>query len=174
MRGRLPIVYLLLLAGSFSLHAQDLPVSVLDGPVVKTDTVRRKPQLLPGMGYPMFSSVQMPSFLAPDPFETKEQRVARMNALTSTSLMSSLNHNLSWYRPPHLSEGAKWALFVGSLFLSNPYAFPQGAVPMMSATNPFIYAYTPGWAPYEHPYSPDLFPQTSGLNLISPPALTNR
>ena len=27
-----------------------IPVSVLDGPVIKTDTVRRKPQLLPLMG----------------------------------------------------------------------------------------------------------------------------
>ena len=107
--------------------------------------------------------VQMPSFLSPDPFETKEQRAARINAMTSASLMSSLNYNLSWYRPPHLSEGAKWALFAGSLFLSNPYAFPKGTVPMMNTSNPFIYAYTPGWAPYDHPYSPDLFPQSIRL-----------
>ena len=160
MRGRLLIVSLLLLTGSLSLHAQDHPVSVLDGPVIKTDTVRRKPQVLPLMGYPVFSMAQMPSFLSMDPFETKEQRAARMNAMASASLMSSLNYNLSWYRPPHLSESAKWALFAGSLFLSNPFAFPKGAVPMMNTSNPFIYAYTPGWAPYEHPYSPDFFPQS--------------
>ena len=160
MRGRLLIVSLLLLAGSLSLHAQDHPVSVLDGPVIKTDTVRRKPQLLPLMGYPVFSMAQMPSFLSMEPFEAKEQRAARMNAMASASLMSSLNYNLSWYRPPHLSESAKWALFAGSLFLSNPFAFPKGAVPMMSTSNPFIYAYTPGWAPYDHPYSPDFFPQS--------------
>ena len=142
MRGRLLIVSLLMLAGSLSLRAQDHPVSVLDGPVIKTDTVKRKPQLLPMMGYPVFSMVQMPSFLSPDPFETKEQRAARINAMTSASLMSSLNYNLSWYRPPHFSEGAKWALFAGSLFLSNPYAFPKGTVPMMNTSNPFIYAYT--------------------------------
>lgn len=163
MRGRLLIVSLLMLAGSLSLRAQDHPVSVLDGPVIKTDTVKRKPQLLPMMGYPVFSMVQMPSFLSPDPFETKEQRAARINAMTSASLMSSLNYNLSWYRPPHLSEGAKWALFAGSLFLSNPYAFPKGTVTMMNTSNPFIYAYTPGWAPYDHPYSPDLFPQSIRL-----------
>ena len=163
MRGRLLIVSLLMLAASLSLHAQDHPVSALDGPVIKTDTVKRKPQLLPMMGYPVFSMVQMPSFLSPDPFETKEQRAARINAMTSASLMSSLNYNLSWYRPPHLSEGAKWALFAGSLFLSNPYAFPKGAVPMMNTSNPFIYAYTPGWAPYEHLYTPDLFPQSIRL-----------
>ena len=163
MRGRLLIVSLLMLAGSLSLRAQDYPVSVLDGPVIKTDTVKRKPQLLPMMGYPVFSMVQMPSFLSPDPFETKEQRAERINAMTSASLMSSLNYNLSWYRPPHLSEGAKWALFAGSLFLSNPYAFPKGTVPMMNTSNPFIYAYTPGWAPYDHPYSPDLFPQSIRL-----------
>jgi hypothetical protein len=163
MRGRLLIVSLLLLAGSFRLHAQDHSVSVLDGPVIKTDTVKRKPQLLPMMGYPLFSTVQMPSFLSPDPFETKEQRAARINAMTAASLMSSLNGNLSWYRPPRLSEGAKWALFVGALFLSNPYAFPKGAVPMMNTSNPFIYAYTPGWAPYDHPYSPEVFPQSIRL-----------
>ena len=163
MRGRLLIVSLLLLAGSLRLHAQDHPVSVLDGPVIKTDTVRRKPQLPPLMGYTMFPTVQTPSFLSPEPFETKEQRAARINAMTSASLMSSLNYNLSWYRPPHLSEGAKWALFIGSLFLSNPYKYPQGAIPMMSTSNPFIYAYTPGWAPYEHPYSPDVFPQSIRL-----------
>ena len=160
MRGRLLIVSLLLLAGSLNLQAQDHPVSVLDGPVIKTDTVRRKPQLLPLMGYPVFSMVQMPSFLSMDLFETKEQRAARMNAMASASLMSSLNYNLSGYRPPHLSESAKWAVFAGSLFLSNPFAFPKGAVPMMNTSDPFIYAYTPGWAPYEHPYSPEFFPQS--------------
>ena len=94
MKGRLLIVSLFLLAGSLSLHAQDHPVSVLDGPVIKTDTVRRKPQLPPLMGYPMLSSVQMPSFLSPDPFETKEQRAARINAMTSASLMASLNYSI--------------------------------------------------------------------------------
>ena len=162
MRGRLLIVSLLL-AGSQCLYAQDHPVAVLDGPIIKTDTVKRKPQLLPLMGFPNLSMAQMPSFLTTDPFETKEQRAARINAMTSASLMTSLNHNLSWYRPPHLSEEAKWALFAVSLFLSNPYAFPKGAVPMMSTSNPFIYTYTPGWAPYEHPYSPDLFPQSIRL-----------
>ena len=34
---------------------------------------------------------------------------------------------------------------------------------MMSTSNPFIYAYTPGWAPYEHPYSPAVFPQSIWL-----------
>lgn len=163
MRGRLSLLLILLLAGSFSLHAQDHPVNVPDGPVVRADSTRQKTQILPWLGTPVFSTVRMPSFLSPDPFETKEQRAARINALTSANVMSSLQYNLSWYRPPHLTEAQKLLLFAGSLFLTSPYSFPKGAVPVMNASNPFIHAYTPGWAPYEHPYSPDRFPQSIRL-----------
>ena len=106
----------------------------------------------------------MPSSLIPDPFETKEQRAARINALTSAKLMSSVDYNLSWYRPPYLTGLQKTLLFAGRLFLTSPYSFPQGAVPVMNASNPFLYAYTPGWAPFEHPYSPDRFPQSIRLD----------
>jgi len=163
MRGRLSVVLVILLAGSFSLHAQDHPVTVLDGPVMKTDTIRKKTQPLPLLGFPAFSTTRMPSFLSPDPFETKEQRAARINALTSATLMTSLDHDLSWYRPPHLTEAQRMLLLAGKLFLTSPYSFPKGAVPVMNASNPFLHAYTPGWAPYDHPYSPDRFPQSIRL-----------
>ena len=164
MRVRSAVLLVVLLAGSLSLHAQDHPVTVPDGPVVKTDSTRNKAQILPWMGYPAFSGVQLPSFLTVDPFETKEQRAARINALTSAKLMSSVDYNLSWYRPPYLTGLQKTLLFAGRLFLTSPYSFPQGAVPVMNASNPFLYAYTPGWAPFEHPYSPDRFPQSIRLD----------
>ena len=159
MRGRFIVLSLLFLAAPFSLHAQDHPVTALDGPVMKTDSTRQKTQVLPLMGLPTFSTIQLPSFLTPDPFETKEQRAVRINARTSASLMTSLDHDLSWYRPPHLTDAQKKLLMAGRLFLTSPYSFPKGAVPVMNASNPFIHVYTPGWAPYEHPYSPDRFPQ---------------
>lgn len=82
-----------LLAGIFRLKAQDIPVSVLDGPVLKIDTL-------------------------------------------SKGLFSVLK-----------------------LFLTSPYKFQDGYVPVMSASNPFMAIKTPGGAPYENPYSPDKFPQ---------------
>lgn len=165
MRGRIIVLSLLFLTGSFSLHAQDHPVTALDGPIVRTDSTKRKAQTLPLWGLPAFSTIQMPSFLTPDPFETKEQRAARINARTSASLMTSVDYNLSWYRPPQLTDAQKTLLFAGTLFLTSPYSFPQGAVPVMNASNPFIHAYTPGWAPYGHPYSPSLFPQSIRVEL---------
>lgn len=160
MRRRSIVLSLLLLAASFSLHAQDYPVTALDGPVMKADSTKQKTQTLPLLGLPAFSMVRLPSFLTPDPFETKEQRAARINAQASASVMSSLDHDLSWYRPPHLTDAQKKLLLAGRLFLTSPYSYPKGAVPVMNASNPFIYAYTPGWAPYDHPYSPNCFPQS--------------
>lgn len=164
MRGRLSVLLVMLLAAPFSLYAQDHPVTVLDGPVVKTDSTRNKTQILPLLGYPAFSGIQPPSFLTVDPFETKEQRAARINALTSANVLSSVDYNLSWYRPPHLTGVQRTLLYAGRLFLTSPYSFPKGAVPVMNASNPFMYVYTPGWAPYEHPYSPDSFPQSIRLD----------
>ena len=164
MKGRLSVLLVVLLAGSFSLHAQDHPVTVLDGPVVKTDSTRNKAQILPRMGYPVFLGIRPPSFLTVDPFETREQRAARINSWTSANVMSSVDYNLSWYRPPHLTETQRMLLRLGSLFLTSPYSFPKGAVPVMNASNPFLYNYPPGWAPFEHPYSPDRFPQSIRLD----------
>ena len=164
MRVRFVVLLVVFWVGSFSLHAQDHPATVLDGPIVKTDSTKNKAQILPLLGYPAFTGVQPPSFLTVDPFETKEQRAARINALTSANLMSSVDYNLSWYRPPYLTGLQKTLLYAGRLFLTSPYSFPKGAVPVMSASNPFIYAYTPGWAPFEHPYSPDRFPQSIRLD----------
>ena len=165
MRVRLVVLLVVFLVGSFSLHAQDHPVTVLDGPVVKTDSTKNKVQSLPLLGYPAFTGVRPPSFLTVDPFETKEQRAARINAQISANLMSSVDYNLSWYRPPHLTGLQKTLVYAGRLFLTSPYSFPKGAVPVMNASNPFLYNYAPGWAPFEHPYSPDRFPQSIRLDL---------
>ena len=165
MRRRVFVLFLLLLAGVFALRAQDHPVSLQDGRVVKPDTSKRTSPMLPQLLFPVFPSTQVPSFLSPMPdlFKTKEQRAARVNAMTSSSIMTSLDRNLAWYRPLKLPKPAKWALFAGKFFLSNPFAYPKGAVPVMNASNPFIFAYVPGWAPYESPYSPDCFPQSIRL-----------
>ena len=140
----------LLMAGAMGLHAQEY--------VDKADTVVIKPRPLPLMGVP--SLLQPYQFsLAPDPFETKEQRAARINQQTYDRVMTSVNQNLNWFKPPHLTQLQMALLFVGGLFLTSPYKFQPGTVPLMNASNPFIYARTPGMAPYELRYSPEAFPQ---------------
>ena len=74
--------------------------------------------------------------------------------------MSSVDKTLYWYRRPKYSEAQKWIFWGLGLFLSNPFGFPQGYVPMANASFPFIYAREPGMAPYTSPYSPDFFPAT--------------
>lgn len=130
---------------------------------MKADSIKSKPRILPGMGIPAFSATRMPSFLSPDLFETKEQRAARINAQTSANVMSSLHYDLSWYRPPHLTKAQKMLLYAGTLFLTSPYSFSKGTVPIMNGSNPFMHAYTPGWAPEERTYSPERFPQSIRL-----------
>lgn len=140
----------LLMAGAMGLHAQEY--------VDKADTVVIKPRPLPLMGVP--SLLQPYQFsLAPDPFETKEQRAARINQQTYDRVMTSVNQNLNWFKPPHLTQLQMALLLVGGLFLTSPYKFQPGTVPLMNASNPFVYARTPGMAPYEHRYSSDAFPQ---------------
>lgn len=157
-----PILFILLLlaAGVLALRAQDYPATPIDGPVVKADSLRQKPEFSPLMGYSIYARIRMQGVLAPIGFESREERAARINAATSASVLRSVSMNLDLYRPPHYSREEIPALKILRLFLSNPFGFPEGTVPMMSTSNPFVYAKTPGWAPYENPYSPDKIPQT--------------
>jgi hypothetical protein len=157
-----PILFILLLlaAGALALRAQDYPATPIDGPVVKADSLRQKPGFSPLMGYSIYARIRMQGVLAPIGFESREERAARINAATSASVLRSVSMNLDLYRPPHYSREEILALKILRLFLSNPFGFPEGTVPMMSTSNPFVYAKTPGWAPYENPYSPDKIPQT--------------
>ena len=157
-----PILFILLLlaAGALALRAQDYPATPIDGPAVKADSLRQKPEFSPLMGYSIYARIRMQGVLAPIGFESREERAARINAATSASVLRSVNMNLNLYRPPHYSREEILALKILRLFLSNPFGFPEGTVPMMSTSNPFVYAKTPGWAPYENPYSPDKIPQT--------------
>lgn len=161
MGRKLLLIILLLIAGFFRLKAQDIPVSVLDGPVLKIDTLSKKlPLDFPLITDPGLPSIRMPNTLGlPSEFETKEQRAARINAQTYADVMSSVDDGLSWYRPPELSPVVKGLFSVLKLFLTSPYKFQDGYVPVMSASNPFMAIKTPGGAPYENPYSPDKFPQ---------------
>ena len=155
------LILLLLAAGARGLQAQDYPVSLLDGPAVKADSLKTKPEWLPVPVNPVFPRVGMPDRLSPLPnaFESKAERAARISALTANSVQKSVDYNLRWSRPPHLSQAARTAMFVAGLFLSNPYGFAPGYVPLMNPSFPFITAYTPGMAPYDNPYSPDRIPQ---------------
>ena len=130
-----------LLAGTIGLHAQEHRE--------KHDTVSVKPRPFPVMVAPVYSNLWQPYFRSPatDVPESKEQRAARINQETFHRVMASVHHNLSWFQPPVHQ------------FLSGPYSFQPGTVPVMSASNPFIYARTPGGAPVVHPYSPKAFPQ---------------
>ena len=163
MNRRFLSVLAFLFAGALLLRAQDHPTQILDGPVVKADSLQTRPELLPRLGVVTSPGIQMPSILAPMPFETKEERAARINAATKAKVSKSISDNLVWYRPPHLSTAARSALFVAGLFLSNPYGFRSGYVPLMNHSFPFITAAVPGKAPYESPYSPDKIPQAIRL-----------
>ena len=154
------LILLLLAAGALALRAQDYPATPIDGPAVKADSLRQKPEFSPLMGYSVYSRIRMQGILAPIGFESREERAARINAATSADVLSSVGRNLELYRPPHYSREEILALKILRLLLSNPFGFPDGTVPMMSTSNPFVYAWTPGWAPYENPYSPDKIPQT--------------
>lgn len=154
------VLILLLTAGVSALWAQDHPATPVDGPVVKADSLGRSPGFSPLTGYAIYSRIRMPGILAPIGFESKEQRAARINAATGASVLESVSRNLDWSRPPHLSAEARIALIAARLFLSNPFGFREGTVPLMNPSNPFVFAATPGWAPYESPYSPDRIPQT--------------
>jgi|GEM_PF-1257158 len=160
MNRRFLSLFVLLFAGALLLRAQDHPVQVPDGPLMGVDSLQRWPELLPPMGGPAFPDIRMPSILSPLGYESKEQRAARVNQRARNSLLGSMDYDLQWYRPPKLSREAKAALFVASLFLSNPYGFPAHAVPLMNHSFPFVYAIEPGMAPYDSPYSPEYFPQT--------------
>lgn len=152
-------LFVLLIAGALSLRAQDVPTTILDGPLIKADTLRTRPTPLPVMGTAPTPGIRQPSILRPPLFETKEQRAARINAAVQANVMNYMDQSLAWYRPPKLSREVKMALFMASLFLSNPYGFREGYVPLMNHSFPFIEAKTPGMAPYDNPYSPDRFPQ---------------
>ena len=161
MGRKLLLILLLLAAGIIRLKAQDIPVTILDGPILKTDSLSKKlPLDFPLITDPIEPSIRMPDYLSlPSEFETKEQRAARANTRTARDVKSSVNENLKWYKPPVLSSAQKALLTVGRLFLTNPNGFQKGTVPMLNSSFPYIFAVTPGGAPCESPYTPDRFPQ---------------
>ena len=173
MGRRLLYIILLLMAWAYSLEAQEVPVTALDGPVLKADTLENRPKAVP-LRPGFLRSYRSPSFRAPSSlspsllppgqmeFETKEQFAARINARTYAAVMSSVDSDLYWHRMPKYSRPVKVAMSIAGLFLSNPFGFREGYVPLMNHSFPFIFAATPGWAPYEYPYSTEAFPQSIG------------
>lgn len=144
------LTLVLLLACALFLKAQDYSVTALDVPQMDRDSVRTRPQISPLLLNPLSSTLGLPLFHSMEfPFETKEQRAARINAMISASVSGSVSEYLRWYRPPKLSQGQKMALFVARLFLTPP----------VNPSIPPIFSQTPGPAPFEHPFSPDRFPQ---------------
>lgn len=158
MRQKWLLTVVLLVAGAIGLHAQEYGE--------KVDTVVVRPIPLSTVNDSVFFNPWQPYYLSPDAeaVENKEQRAARINRETFQRVMASVNHNLSWHRPPELTGTEKALLFIGSLFLTSPYQFREGTVPVMSASNPFMFAYTPGGAPVVYPYSTDAFPQCIRLD----------
>ena len=161
--GRILLIisFFLLMADLFRLQAQDIPVTALDGPVLKSDSLsRNRPRTLPPLINPNYPSLRMPDMLSPFPdgFETKEQRAARLNAQAFNGVKDYIDHDLAWYKPPKYSPAVKSLFTVLKLFLVSPYKFQDGYVPVMSASNPFMAVKTPGWAPEERPYSPEKIP----------------
>lgn len=162
MRFRLIILsaILFIVAGAQGMKAQDYSATIPDGPAVRPDSLSLKPLPSFHLSIPSFMPLQHPNLLfSPLGIETKEQRAARINEQTFTSVMESVDKYLLWYRPPKLTKPWKQILGAARLFLSNPYGFPEGCVPLMNASFPFIYAKTPGMAPYDNPYTSDQFPK---------------
>ena len=143
---------ILLVVSTIGLHAQVH--------VEKFDTVTMKPSPVPIITSPLFSDTWHSVYsVGADAVESKEQQAARINQETFYRVMSSVTYYLDGYRPPVLTNTEKALLFVAGFFLRSPYKFQPGTVPLMSASNPFIYAVTPGGAPSVYPYSPGAFPQ---------------
>ena len=144
---------ILLLVNTIGLSAQEY--------IEKADTVTIQPKPVAPVTPSLFNDVWQPHFLFPEveAVESKEQRAARINQEIYDRVMASVNHNLSWHRPPALSNTEKALLLVAGFFLNSPYKFKPGTVPLMNASNPFVYAVTPGCAPIFHPYNTDAFPQ---------------
>lgn len=162
MSRRILVTIVALAVGMMRLGAQD--VRILDGPALEVEdslNVRPKPfpTLLNPIPGPMIQTLS-PLFAPLNPFETKEQRAARINARTFYSLRQSVDYNLTWYRPPHYTQGEKILYSILALFLSAPFGYKEGYTPLMNPNNPFVYAKIPGMAPYDNPYSPENFPQT--------------
>lgn len=140
--------------------AQDYSATIPDGPVVRQDSLSLKPMPSFLLSKPSFMPLQQPNLLfSPLGIETKEQRAARINKQTFSSVMESVDNYLVWYRPPKLTTPWKQILGIARLFLSNPNGFPEGCVPLMNASFPFIYAKIPGMAPYDNPYTSNQFPK---------------
>lgn len=104
----------------------------------------------------MFSKMLMPFV------ETKEYRAHAANSKAVASVTSSVRHNLSHtFRP--IQQQYMPLLMLGGLFLSPQFSVPYGYYPMMSPSNPFAIAKTPGWAPEQNMYGPDVIPQAIEL-----------
>lgn len=143
----------LLLMGSIGLYAQEH--------VEKADTISMKPKPFPIVTSPLFPNAFNPLYMPIDvAAESEEQRAARINRETFVRVMASARQNLDVYRLPRLSNAEMTLLFIAGLFLNSPYKFQPGTIPVMSASNPFIFAVEPGGAPYVYTYSPEAFPQS--------------
>ena len=136
----------LLVVSAIGLHAQEH--------VEKVDTTVIKPKPNPVINTPILSGSGLPFFPLPtlEEAESKEEMAARINRETYLRVMASTKQYLAPFRPPHFSNTPIKLQFIG------PYKFRPGTVPVMNASNPFIYAVTPGMAPYKRPYSPNVFP----------------
>ena len=162
MGRKILLIFILLIAGFFRLKAQDIPVTVLDGPILKSDTLSKHlPLDFPLITDPALPPIKLPDYLSvPTDYETKEERAARINAQTATSVKARVDESLKWVRPPVFTPSQRALLTVGKLLFSNPNSFQKGTVPMLNSSFPYIFAVTPGGAPHENPYSPEKFPQT--------------
>ena len=162
MKPRRAVLLVLAILVPGFLRAQD--VTVLDGPALEIqDSLKLKPSPAPLPIPDILNPIFRPMNANPFGFETREQRAARINTEVHYNVMGSVDRSLYWYRPPLLSPYAKAALAVASLFLSNPFGFQEGYVPMGNASFQFVFAKTPGMAPYDNPYSPENFPQAVRL-----------
>ena len=162
MGRKLFIVCILLVAGAVMLRAQDISVSIADGPVVKADSLSARPEPSSQMLSPDFlppgiqPSLTLPSY----EFETKEERAARINRMTFNRVMSSVDQSLVGYIPPKFTRGERFLFRALGLFLTSPYRFPDGCIPLMNPSFPFAFFRVPAMTATPSPYAPEFFPQS--------------
>ncbi len=144
------LVFALLLTVSAHLMAQDQSATPIDGPVVKVDSLKNRPDFMPQL-YNPYASTLTPLFepLAIPKFESKEQKARRIN----DKIRSQVTANILHFALPQIRNQ------VYQPFLSGT---PAGYV-RLSGSNPSILGREPGKYPYDNPYSPENFPQTVKL-----------
>lgn len=142
---KLFFVALFLCLGALALRAQDPTGTPIDGPVIKTDSLKTRPGFVPHLFNPRDLPKPVVGPMEAPTFETREQRAARQNGWAREWVKKSYMQNL---------YNLKMQVYQPFMRLA-----PMGFV-RLQGSNPMILGREPGKYPFDNPYSPENFPQT--------------